>query len=364
MTLLDKPLAARNRFADPRTGRDVIKLTPWDDCNCPGTYFYLQALSADERYLLFNADRGGTWHTYRLDLLTDDVTRVPGNHADNRWPTMHHDGKGYVCLADGRYWHIDIVSLARRPMTPAPAEPGMAWRALRFAAGGQILVLHFTDAAGRHGIATCDGPEATPRILLRWPDAVRSICHLLCPCTGEAFTTFGVLPDHQDHLDRSPADRARNWKLDLLTGELQPYLIVPPGFRATHEYFSPAAPLRQYYHVKTVGTWVPAAIESVDVDGCDRQVAYASPDRKLGHSMLSADARWMVSDVQDPHNNELLLIDMTTGASQALCWPNSSAVVNETGHVHPYFSPSGRHVVYTSDHTGKSAVYLVPEAIA
>ncbi|MCM8815590.1 MAG: oligogalacturonate lyase family protein [Candidatus Omnitrophica bacterium] len=74
------------------------------------------------------------------------------------------------------------------------------------------------------------------------------------------------------------------------------------------------------------------------------------------------DNKLIVSDVQQQKENELYIINIETGKSQILCWPDSSCNPerNQLGHVHPSFSPKGTYVIFTSDRDGKSSLFIVP----
>ncbi len=133
---------------------------------------------------------------------------------------------------------------------------------------------------------------------------------------------------------------------------------MPPGHRATHEYWGPGG--RLYFHRKTVPSWTPTSIASIDADGGDYQEHHVSDTRKLGHSCISPDGRWIVTDVQDPKGNELTQVDLKTGAAQVLCWPDSTLQDGTVGRVHPSFNFTGDKVIYTPDKSGKAAVFIVP----
>lgn len=95
-------------------------------------------------------------------------------------------------------------------------------------------------------------------------------------------------------------------------------------------------------------------------DRYDRTPDYPFIDTKLGHSCISRDGRRNVSDVQDAKDNELYLVDLVTGTSEVLCWPDSTLQDGTVGHVHPSFNFAGDGVIYTSDKPGKAAVFIVP----
>lgn len=103
---------------------------------------------------------------------------------------------------------------------------------------------------------------------------------------------------------------------------------------------------------------------SINQKGENRQ-EYCTHDKlRLGHGVSSTDARWFVSDGQDPGHNPLILIELATGKAKTLCWPDASIEGGhrKQAHVHPSFSSSGNFICYTSDRTGTPQVYVVPVA--
>ncbi|MBI4876371.1 MAG: PD40 domain-containing protein [Acidobacteria bacterium] len=182
---------------------------------------------------------------------------------------------------------------------------------------------------------------------------------LLCPADAN-LVTYVHEPDRQNDMTLPGPERARTMIADFRTGQSRPYLIMPVGWRATHESRSPDGE-RFYFHKKKVPGWVPAGICSMKRDGGDWQTHLTS-DYRLGHSMISADGRYIVSDVQKPGDNPLILVDLAKGSDRILCWPDSSVTGGHPkgAHVHPSFSPSSRYIVYTSDRTGTPQVYVVP----
>jgi len=353
-------------FDDPITGRQVHRLTSWDDCHCGATYFYLQAMTADERYLIFASDwqESDRWRLYRLELATGEVVPIPLSDAQVdaglRWHQIHPNGRELILPDPPRVIAMDVQTFETRTLIRPPKDQAFELKyTIVFAAGGERLVSFVKMPGGQMGIAATEGEDSRPELALHWPNRDDVFCHLLAPHAKDAVCNFCVLPDHQNDPRASRAARARNFMLDLNSGQAEPFLVMPVGDRATHEYWSTRGRPRLYFHRKRVATWTPNSIASVDLCGNDYRELYHSADRQLGHSCMSPDGRWVVSDVQDADGNELILINVRTGESQVLCWPNASSIVNETGHVHPFFSPSGRHVIYTSDRDGHAAAYMV-----
>jgi hypothetical protein len=63
---------------------------------------------------------------------------------------------------------------------------------------------------------------------------------LFCPADDD-LVSFVPLPDTQNNMELPQEERARAWRLQLSTGEIQPIIMAPKGFRATHESWSPEA---------------------------------------------------------------------------------------------------------------------------
>src|SRR5437016_5381325 len=99
---------------DARTGREVRKVTSWDDAHCVGPYPYCQAFSADERYLVFTSNRTGYWELYRLDIEAGE-TKAITDYGDWTYPAYHrayynfHPNGREVFFDDGAtLWAVDI----------------------------------------------------------------------------------------------------------------------------------------------------------------------------------------------------------------------------------------------------------------
>lgn len=75
------------------------------------------------------------------------------------------------------------------------------------------------------------------------------------------------------------------------------------------------------------------------------------------HSGASFDAEWIISDTNWP-NEGLKLIHVPTRRWRTLCQSRGSQGHAQSGHAHPALSQDGRIVVFTSDRTGISQVYV------
>ena len=377
---LDTFIMPRQTRRDPETGREVWQVTD-GEWECAAPYMDIMAWSAGDRELVFMCNRLGSWQPYALELAT--------GRARQLWHAGGTGARGVAIAArtDEAYCHdgarmmaVRLDALVARVAVdfgaaagPAPKGHAAALNgagteivtSLRTPDGTPALLFCRTDGSGRRELrplpAATDFPD--------WPNFTPGH-EAFCP-TDDALVSFCGSPDRQNDGTLRPAHRPREWRFDRRTGEARPLVLMPPGFRATHCLWG-ASGQRFYFHRKTVPTWTPTALCSVNRDGGDLRVYHETSAHRLGHSAPSPDERWLVTDSQDPDRNILMLVSTQTGATHLLCWPNMSInsgrpdrrlphlPAHTDRHPHPGFSRSGRLVHYTSDVSGRSQVYIVP----
>lgn len=354
----------RKMITDEKTGREIWQMTSWPESHCLATYMYLKAFTMDNKYLAFASDRTGKYELYRLEVETgetiqltdrsnideDDKTVTRYNVHPNGRDVVFRDGNGY-CAIDLHTLDERIIARSEDPDLQPVGSPTLS-------GDGTMVICRYTDTKGRQGFAHVSYEGGTLEKIWRMDIPDRTLSHTLGATAPGYALSFVILPDFQNDPNESRENRARAWKLDIPTGKAEPLLVTPPGHRATHEYWGPDG--RLYFHKKSVPDWTPTSISSIDINGEDRQDHFVSPDRKLGHSNITQDGKRIVSDVQDKSGNELYEINLETGTSEILCWPNSTLVDGLVGHVHPAYDFSGNHIIYTSDISGKAAVFVVP----
>ncbi len=343
------------------------QVTGWDHAQCAATYMYYQAVTPDERFLVFASDYSGQFELYRFELSSGETIqltsrRQSGTSNPKDLIRSHVTDNREVYFVDGPdLMAVDLETFETRCVASPPPRAGYTgFQATPTTTGdGKSVLCRFQRRDGCQGVtrAPVDGSNEHQE-LFTLDDPDLQVGHVSCAPGGPLTIAVNVLPDRQNSSHEPHYRRARCWGYREGDAELYNLLTVPVGHRATHETWGPDR--RLYYHRKTVPNWMPTSIESVAEDGTDRQVHFTSEDRPLGHSCVSPDGRWLVSDVQDQKENELLLIELATGQCQTVCWPNSRVLDGVTGHVHPTFSPGGRYIVFTSDRAGKAAVFLVP----
>ncbi|MFB3829634.1 MAG: hypothetical protein ACE15B_22875 [Bryobacteraceae bacterium] len=344
---------------DPRTGREVWQITSGGAVS-HSCYFEAQPFTAGDRYLVYSSNRTGAWQLYRVDLRTGETAQLTrAARLANLSFSMHPDGRNVVYQDGDRLAQTDVPTGRETVLIDlARALGGSRFSAGRtFSRDGRFTAASYVDKAGAPGIALVDLRAGA--IAKTAPVENGTGGHLLICPADPCLVTYVRTPDEQNNMKLPMERRARTMIADFRTGKSRPFLIMPYGFRATHEYWAPDGE-RFYFHGKTQPGWVPATICSMRRDGSDRRTHFTS-NYMLGHSMITHDSRYIVSDVQKPNDNPLILIDLKTGDHRILCWPDSSVAGGhpKSAHVHPSFSRTGKYIAYTSDRTGTGQVYVV-----
>ncbi len=337
---------------DKRTGREVWQITSGAAVS-HSCYFEAQPFTGDDRYLVYSSNRSGKFDLYRVDLRSEEHRRLTRcDQLSNLSYSIHPDGRSVFYLDGAKLLKTDVASGA----SSVVAELG----------GGHVSVGRtfssdgvYTAVGGPGGMGLLNLRTGRVEKTIPTPDGTGGHM-LICPADPQLIT-FVKMPDRQNDMSLKMEERARTMIADLRTGRVRPYLTMPYGWRATHEYWD-ARGERFYFHKKKVPGWVPTSICSMKRDGSDWRTHFTTDVYQLGHSMISTDNRWIVSDVQKPDDNPLVLIDVAKGTHELLCWPDSTVREGhpKQAHVHPAISRSGKYVAYTSDRGGVPQVYVVP----
>ncbi len=350
---------------DERTGREVWQVTsgPAMSHSC---YFHAQPFTEDDRYLVYSSQRSGKFQLYSVDLRSEQHRQITDcDNLANMSFSVHTDGRSVIYLDGSKLMQTDVASARSRLILDlAPqSELNAAGSVLRYSNS-----LTFSADGAYTAVAAARAEEVIMGLLNLRTRRIESTIRLpgtgghmlVCPAEPHLIT-YVRMPDQQNDMKLPMEMRARTMLADMRLGVTRPYLTMPYGWRATHEYWD-ARGERFYWHKKTVPGWVPTSICSMRRDGGDWRTHFESDTFMLGHSKISEDGRYIVSDVQKPKDNPLILIDLAGGAHEILCWPDSTVSGGHAkqAHVHPSFSRSGRFVAYTSDSSGVAQVYVVP----
>jgi oligogalacturonide lyase len=355
----------RREIRDPETGRTSWKICP-DDGMCRNMYMYINSFTEDERYALYMSTMTGETQFYRYEIETGETVQISDGDSVAWGGSINPVSQEFFYQDADAIRAVHMHSLERREVYRKTGHPILetAGGFMTFSPSGQRFAVAYSDAEDRGGVARgfCDG-SGVESVYVRPSEQNQ---HVLYANADEDTISFAVTPDHQNDMSLDDATRARAWLVDAKTGEAEPFLTMPKGFRATHEYWGPTGE-RLYYHKKTQPGWTPAYIGVMDRKTREQKDLFRSDTIKLGHSYVNRDETKIVSDSQEPGRNELILIDIALGTHEVVCWPNSSIKGrdpdnpnNQDAHVHPTFSPTGRYVLYSSDASGVAQVYILP----
>jgi len=369
---------------DQETGRVYWQLTDGES-EAVAPYMEKGKWSADDRYLVFMSNRTGDWQPYRLQMDTGEVLPIVRvEDTSFRSVVVDAAGRRVFCQSGRQYIKSDLVTLRCKgiidttaaalqpPIIPeAVVQPGASkGLALNLNSDGTKCCFNYRTSDDQPAIVTMS--TDVPYTYEVYPLPRRDIMpghELFCPA-DDSIISFHGYPDRQNRADAGPDHRVAQWRFDLKTREMTPLAAVPPGYRATHGLWSPRGD-RFFYFCKTVPDWTPVSIMSVDASGNDARVHFESSEYRLGHCDISLCGNWIVTDSQDPDENVLILIHMERDEYHLLCKPNMSNgsdrpdrrlagyPAHTDRHTHPGFSRTGRFVVFTSDVTGRSQVYVM-----
>lgn len=347
------------KYRDSITNREVWQITS-NDSSSVAVYFERQAFTEDDKYVVFGSKRTGYWQIYRADLKTGEIVPISNKKGIHPYQfTIHPDGQHVWYIYNRVLYKTDVstldekISFDFRKMfsdsigfsSSFSADAKFTLITMQSDSGLSIYRVNLETSAVEHAVTWKTGSFSHP---------------LICP-TNPDIITFVPSPDTQDDMTLPMEQRTRTWMVNMRTKEVKRFLIMPYGFRATHETWS-CDGKRFFFFKKTQPGWTPTSICSIDQDGSNFREYYVNKDIRLGHGIPTIDGKWFVTDGQDPDHNPLIFTNLETGAATFLCWPNASITGGHPkfAHVHPSISMSGRFVCYTSDRTGTPQVYVVP----
>lgn len=371
---LDRFHMELREFRDERTGRVVWQLTD-GEFECVAPYQEKPAWSTDDRFIFFMCNKSGSWQPYRLEIETGEAQQLfEAKNALYRSLCYEPNRNEVYVEHAGTFVAINPETLAARTAVDYGEyfgrEGGHKGTAATLSGDGALTAFGYEMPDGHPAIltATTDGSNEFAWTKLSRPDILPG--HVQFNPADNDYISCCSNVDRQNYPDEEPFFRAREYRVDLKTGEIDTLVLMPPGWRATHCVWGRSGE-RMYAHRKQVPNWVPTALVSVDRRGEDLRVYYETSDYKLGHSQASPDEKWLVTDSQDPDENILMLVSTERDEQHLLCWPNMSINSERPDkrlpglpphtdrHTHPGFSHTGRYCHYTSDISGRSQVYAL-----
>ncbi len=371
---------------DPQTGRRVIQLT---DSNAEDyhLYFYNPTVTRDGKYLVFTSERTGISNLFRLDLgngeivqLTDAApapadyylfTYTPLRGVAACLPALGAGGSEVFYFVGNELFAARVDSLECRHVASLPTErrPSI----LNFNAAGTVAVLATVDHAlfAERAPRTYAGEhypsdpfyEATTSTILRldlqtgqlseiWRRERFWVNHVLVNPTNPDLILFcheySELPD-------------RMWLLDVSTGEYEPIPGQGGDEWYQHEFWSGDGRRVCFHggaqHDPEVGFCGWYELETGRYD----KFYHRTPGRAYAHYNLHPFEPTMITD-GEAHPGGISRVHLAGDKQEfeLLCRHDSYKFDDDQRcHPHPSFTPDGKQVVFTSNRTGSSNVYLV-----
>jgi oligogalacturonide lyase len=371
-------------YRDASTGRDVLQLTD-SAAEDYHFYFYNPSMTPDGIYLTFYSERTGRSNLFRLDLTSGEIVQLTDAQQVRAeyWPfTEAVSGVG-ACLATiglgGRevfyfegndLFAVEIVGLKRRHLLHLPDDrrPSMlhadaSGRTLVFATWDEALFMERSQRAyaGEHFPDDRFFQETTSTILRLDAETGRAEEVL----RRERFWINHVLvhPHNRDlilfcHEYSGMPDRM--WLLNVASGACTPIPGQGPNEWYEHEFWSQDG-RRICFHGGLVaddscgfcGWYAPDREEY-------RKFYHATPGRAYAHYNLHPDGSAMVTDGEArPGCISKVLLEASQQVFTVLCQHDSYRYGDDQRcHPHPSFTPDGRRVVFTSNRTGSSNIYM------
>ena len=369
---------------DPLTGRRVRQLTD-SQAEDYHLYFYNPSVAPDGKHLIFFSERTGVSNLFRLDLQSGEIVQLTDARPVRAeyWPftealqgvgaclpVIGDHGQEVFYFAGTDLFAVGIESLVGRQLLSLPSDrrPSM----LQANASGEILVFATWDEAlfmerSQRAYAGEKFPEEgffqeTTSTIVRVDAGSGQADEVLCK---EKFWINHVHlnPYNPDLIlfchEYSPAPD-RMWLLDVPTGSCAP---IPGQGRHEwydHEFWS-ADGERVCFHGGSRSDNTTGFCGWCSPNGTNYTKAYHSTSgRAYAHYNLHSDGETMVTD-GEARPGCISKVRLREGKQvfEILCRHDSYTFGDDQRcHPHPSFTPDGRQVVFTSNRTGSSNVYL------
>lgn len=356
------------RLRDRITGTEVLQLTAAEAISHP-TYFLQSSFTPDGRTLLFSSNRAGTWQLFAIaGYPGGPIRQLTGGAPIHPFsPAISRGGREVFFVRGASIWRMDLETLAETCVvdfgTGSMGEPSLD------AAGEWMVAAMKKDGQSGLAVGRSDGKDWH---VIPYP---RTVIHPQFHPLEPEWLEFAGDPAPRMHRVRRDGTG-----LECLLEHGNDYFVV-------HETFLG----RTGQLVYTV--W-PRELRAMDWHTrehrtiCECNAWHITPNR---------DGTKVLCDTNHPDEG-IFLIDVATGARQLVCvaeascggsqWKTSryalaedfaaarEAVSGSEGalswmeagtdtvygpqwtHPHPSFSPDERHVVFASDRTGTTQVYV------
>lgn len=376
--------AERTIYADPQTGARVIQWTA-GSYNSQHLYFTTFSVTADDRWLVFLSDRDGNPNLYSVDRRTGVIQKLSRNRSgllrsyvypqgglvglSKASPALDPDHNRLYYIRDDAIFGVSLDDPAAGETKIWSLPPHWFSAYPHLSPDGRTLCLPcadpsaFIDQAG----SQWDQMRSVP---VRMKE--RGLCsriYLVDLHTGQARIAAEV-PFWVTHVQFDPAGSGRIifnqegfvpgtctplpdriWRLEP-SGAFSPLAPEDPGEWRTHENWSPSGDYILYHGSRSghtfiaMRTWEGQLIREISTAGI--ACYHATPTRD-GRRLLI-----------DGHDGCIASLEIGTSGTKVtpLCRHNTSMKDQDT-HAHPFTTPRGESLIFTSDRTGHCNVYEV-----
>ena len=369
---------------DPLTGRRVRQLTdsPAEDYHL---YFYNPSVTPDGRYLIFISERTGVSNLFRLELQNGSIVQLTDTRPVRAeyWPftesvkgvgsclpVVANHGQEVFYFEGSDLLAVEIESLKRRSILSVPSDrrPSM----LQANTSGETLVFATWDEdlfmeRSQRAYAGEKFPDEnffqeTTSTILRVNALTGHSEEIWCK---EKFwiNHVHVHPRNRDlilfcHEYSGSPDRM--WLLNVSSGQCAPIPGQGPDEWYEHEFWSQDGE-RVCFHGGIRNDTTQGFCGWCSPDGATYTKAYHNTSgRAYAHYNLHADGQTMVTD-GEARPGCISKVQLRDGKQEfkVLCRHDSYTFGDDQRcHPHPSFTPDGRQVIFTSNRTGSSNIYL------
>lgn len=373
-----------HEYRDPLTGRQVRQLTDSlaEDYHL---YFYNPSVTPDGKYLIFLSERTGVGNLFRLDLQSGEIMQLSDAQPlrAEYWPfTQAVRGVGACLPAIGNHgqevfyfegadlFAVEIEGLRRRQLLSLPADrrPSMLQangngETLVFATWDETLFLERSQRAyGGEKFPDEKFFQETTSTIIRIEASTGRADEILC---RENFWINHVhLNPHNPDLILFCHEYSdlpdRMWLLDVANHQCE--MIPGQGTDEwyQHEFWS-ADGKRVCFHGGPLSDNTQGFCGWCSPDGTGYTKAWhATSGRAYAHYNLHPDGQTMITDGEArPGCISKVHLRGEYQVFEVLCRHDSYTFGDDQRcHPHPSFSPNGRQVIFTSNRTGSSNIYL------
>jgi oligogalacturonide lyase len=335
------------RFHDTQTNAKITQIT-----NHPSTnhsfYFLNPSCTYDGQTYIFNSDRTGAPNLFAADAESGSMTQLTDIESLNTFsPTPALNQRELYFTSGNAVRAIDVDTLEERVLAAFEGQVGN----LHLSGDGAFLVTGVGGDSGRTLMVVATDGSGSEAVYT----PPRSAGHVqFCPTDNDLI------------LYSSDIDQ-RMWLVERGGKNDHPLFLHDASVWITHESWLGMTDEVIFSH------W-PHALKKIHKDSDEASVV---ADFNVWHASSRRDGSLIVCDTTCPDIG-LQLIDPDTGEHRSLCYPNSSnggtrwayntpeagEVTESTygpqsSHPHPCFTHDGAKVIYTSDCSGHSQVYVV-----